>query len=90
MCCFTRKLELVSNILWLLVEIFTRAFLLKIIIRTWNGFFKCFKVLSLKMKKESSKRCEPPIKYQKFFTQQEIQERNWKGEKWRNKSIRKV
>ena len=57
-----------------MLEIFTRAFLLKLIIGTkikfvFSGSFKYCKVFSLKMKKESSKRWDN----NKVFSYQKIQ-----------------
>ena len=48
-----------------ILKIFTRLFYLKSLLEleaVYSGIFTCYKVFSLKMKKESPKRCEQPKK----------------------------
>ena len=67
-------------------QIFTGAFLLKSLLElevVYSGPFKCYKVFSLKMKKASLKRCEPPhLKNNKIFSHNEKYKKDIEKERW--------
>ena len=78
-----------------MLEIFTKAFFLKkkLLLKLEAAFsdsFKCYKLFFLKMKKESLKRCEPPLKQKNSSHNKRYKKDIEKGEKWKTKSIRKV